>query len=94
MIRVQYIPGDMQSRNTSHFLTMPNIVGPKNITWEMFELNLSLTLIYTTADILFVLLWPFLLVIYWPATIPGHVTTGKKVASVFELFENSLSDCV
>ena len=22
---------------------------------------------------------------YWPATIPGHVTTGKKVASVFEL---------
>merc|ERR1712240_424741 len=21
---------------------------------------------------------------YWPATIPGHVTTGKKVASVFE----------
>ena len=23
---------------------------------------------------------------YWPATIPGHVTTGKKVASVFEMF--------
>merc|ERR1711873_117815 len=27
---------------------------------------------------------------YWPATIPGHVTTGKKVASVFELHACSL----
>merc|ERR1712240_622457 len=31
---------------------------------------------------------------YWPATIPGHVTTGKKVASVFELLENSLLVCL
>ena len=28
-------PGDIQSRNTSHLLTKPNMVGPKNMTWVL-----------------------------------------------------------
>merc|ERR1711873_394040 len=69
----------------------------RGLEWPQFLNSLCACLIVPCVSANFLIFLSFILLFlystvqksavqysYWPATIPGHVTTGKKVASVFE----------